>query len=212
MVSITETIMNLKIKDLIYRKDKIMPEKVCQYFIDFFKNNIEKTGKEASKKLIEGEPISYQLDNFKCLHLNNLSEKNPEIEQAKNLAFKYIEMMILNYTQFLKINISSAINSEWFTTTSNIRIIRYKEGEQILDHLDVNRRNRAACTINLNEDYEGGEFSFFSGKELYTFKTGDSIIFPAEPIFIHGTKKIKKGTRYSINCFLYNIDQANDIK
>ena len=139
MVSITETIMNLKIKDLIYRKDKIMPEKVCQYFIDFFKNNIEKTGKEASKKLIEGEPISYQLDN-------------------------------------------------------------------------VNRRNRAACTINLNEDYEGGEFSFFSGKELYTFKTGDSIIFPAEPIFIHGTKKIKKGTRYSINCFLYNINQANDIK
>ena len=35
-------------------------------------------------------------------------------------------------------------------------------------------------------------------------------MFPAEPIFIHGTKKITKGTRYRINCFLYNKDQDRD--
>jgi hypothetical protein len=28
------------------------------------------------------------------------------------------------------------------------------------------------------------------------------MIFPAEPIWIHGTKPILSGTRYSINCFL----------
>lgn len=202
--------MDLKVKDLIYRKDKIMPKEVCNYFIDLFKNNIDKTSKEASTKHIINEGLAYKLDNFKSLDLSKLYKDSPEIEKAKNLAFKYIEMMILNYTQHLKINISPVINNAWWTTTANIRVMRYQEGEQILDHLDVNKRNRAACTINLNEDYEGGEFSFFSGKELYTLKTGDSIFFPAEPIFIHGTKKITKGIRYSINCFLYNESQNKE--
>jgi len=202
--------MDLKVKDLIYRKNNIMPKEVCNYFINLFENNIEKTLREASTKHIVNEGLAYKLDNFKSLDLSKLYKDSPEIEKAKNLAFKYIEMMILNYTQHLKINISPVINNAWWTTTANIRVMRYQEGEQILDHLDVNKRNRAACTINLNEDYEGGEFSFFSGKELYTLKTGDSIFFPAEPIFIHGTKKITKGIRYSINCFLYNESQNKE--
>ena len=28
------------------------------------------------------------------------------------------------------------------------------------------------------------------------------MIFPAEPIWIHGTEPITEGTRYAINCFL----------
>jgi len=29
------------------------------------------------------------------------------------------------------------------------------------------------------------------------------MLFPAEPIWIHGTEPITKGIRYSINCFLH---------
>jgi len=194
--------MDLKVKDLIYRKNNIMPKEVCNYFINLFKQNIEKTQKEASTKHIVNEGSAYKLDNFKSLDLSKLYKDNPEIEKAKNLAFRYIEMMILNYTQFLKINITPVIGNSWWTTTANIRVMRYREGEQILDHLDVNKRNRAACTINLNEDYEGGEFRFFDGQIKEVFKTGDAMIFPAEPIWIHGTEPITKGTRYAVNCFL----------
>ena len=31
------------------------------------------------------------------------------------------------------------------------------------------------------------------------------MLFPAEPIWIHGTEPITKGTRYSINCFLHDL-------
>jgi predicted 2-oxoglutarate/Fe(II)-dependent dioxygenase YbiX len=61
---------------------------------------------------------------------------------------------------------------------------------------------RASCTLNLNENYEGGDFRFFNGKLKEKFKTGDAMIFPAEPIWIHGTEPITKGARYSVNCFL----------
>ena len=76
-------------------------------------------------------------------------------------------------------------------------------GQSIIDHSDVDYRTRASCTLNLNEDYEGGEFRFFNGQIKESFKTGDAILFPAEPIWIHGTEPIIKGTRYAINCFLH---------
>ena len=38
--------------------------------------------------------------------------------------------------------------------------------------------------------------------KIYIYKTGDAMIFPAEPIWIHGTEPITKGIRYSVNCFL----------
>jgi hypothetical protein len=81
--------------------------------------------------------------------------------------------MVLNYTQYLKINITPAIVSDYMQKTNNIRIMRYKEGQEIKDHLDIgNTNNRASCTINLNSNYEGGEFSFFSGKTFIKFKRG----------------------------------------
>ena len=84
----------------------------------------------------------------------------------------------------------------------NIRILKYEKGSSIKDHTDVANTIRASCTLNLNEDYEGGEFRFFDGQIKETFKTGDAMIFPAEPIWIHGTEPITKGVRYAINCFL----------
>jgi predicted 2-oxoglutarate/Fe(II)-dependent dioxygenase YbiX len=112
--------------------------------------------------------------------------------------------MVRKYHDFLKQNISSAIPIDWMNATSNIRMLKYSIGEQIKDHLDISLVNRASCTLNLNENYEGGEFTFFSGKHIETFKTGDAMIFPAEQIWIHGTKPVTKGIRYSINCFLKN--------
>ena len=87
--------------------------------------------------------------------------------------------------------------------SSNIRILKYKQGDYIKDHLDYDGTVRASCTLNLNEDYEGGEFRFFNGQVKRSFKTGDAMLFPAEPIWIHGTEPITKGIRYSINCFLH---------
>ena len=193
--------MNLKITDLIYRQNRLVPEDKCKYFIDIFENNIHNTVKEQSVKQIEGKSLFRQEDNHKILNLSKNYE-NEEIKEAADLAAFYISLMVLNYINYLKINISKAITDYWINKTSNIRILKYSTGEQILDHLDVDPYNRASCTLNLNEEYTGGEFSFFSGKRLETFKTGDAMIFPAEQIWVHGTKPVLSGERYAINCFL----------
>jgi hypothetical protein len=193
--------MNLKITDLIFRQNNLIPKDKCKYFIDIFEKNINNSVKENSLKYIEGTDIFRKQDNFKCLNLSKLYEID-DIKEAADLAVFYISLMVLNYTNFLKINISKAITDRFICKTSNIRILKYSKGEQIIDHLDIDSSIRSSCTLNLNDDYTGGEFTFFSGKHVETFRTGDAMIFPAEPIWIHGTKPILSGSRYAINCFL----------
>lgn len=196
--------MNLKIKDLIYRQNNLIPKDKCKYFIDIYEKHKDKAHKEHSIKYIEGKNNIQVVDNYKCLNLSMLYNDNNEIKEAADIASIYIHIMILNYINYLKINISKSITDKFINKTSNIRILKYSTGEQILDHLDIDQSVRASCTLNLNENYTGGEFTFFSGKHIETFKTGDAMIFPAELIWIHGTKPILSGERYAINCFLKN--------
>jgi len=193
--------MDLKIKDLIFRQNNFIPIDKCNYFINIFKEYISYSYFEESLKYIEDEKHFFKFDDYQCLNLSKLYHIE-EIKKAADLACFYIDLMVLNYTNFLKIKISKAITETNINKTSNIRILKYSKGAKIMDHLDINHSVRASCTLNLNEHYTGGEFTFFSGKHIETFKTGYCMIFPAEPIWIHGTKPIISGERYSINCFL----------
>ena len=199
--------MNLKITDLIYRKNKFLKKESCNYFINIFEKYPNLIEKEKSLKYIENKKHEIEEDNYKSLDLNFNANNNDEIKTALLKAWEYITPVIKEYVDYLKSNISSAITIDFINSTSNIRILKYSKGHLIKDHLDVGAYIRASCTINLNEDYTGGELTFFSGKHVETFKTGDIMIFPAEPIWIHGTNPIEKGTRYAINCFLHSEDK-----
>ena len=143
--------MNLKIKELIFRQNNLLPKDKCKYFIDIFEKYVAYTFEENSIKYIEGNSLFRKKDNYKVLNLSKNYE-NEEIKKAADLAVFYISIMVLNYTNFLKIKISKAITDYWINSTSNIRILKYSKGEQIIDHLDVDSNTRASCTLNLNEE------------------------------------------------------------
>jgi hypothetical protein len=192
----------LDIRQLIYRQEKLITKNQCAYFIDFFEKHVDKSATETSTKYRIKEEIKNEEDNFLSLNLSKLYNETG-FKKISDISFSLISTMVLNYTQYLKINITPAIVSNYMQKTNNIRIMRYKEKQEIKDHLDIGiSNNRASCTINLNSNYEGGEFSFFSGKHLLNLKEGEGMIFPAEQIWIHGVRPVTKGTRYAINCFL----------
>lgn len=186
----------------MYRVDGLIPEDICNYFINFYNKN-------ENEKIIEKETSykyktnTFETDNFNSMNLSFLSLKDEKYKKPLNVAKRYLSIMITNYVMHIKKNICPTFNMDYVTQSENIRILKYKKGEFIGDHSDVDQRIRASCTLNLNENYEGGEFRFFDGKEKLSFKTGDALFFPAEPIWVHGTEPIKNGTRYSINCFLF---------
>lgn len=189
-----------KISDLKYRINSLVPKNVCQKIIDIFEKHPELNGLEESYKF---KTNKQETDNYKCLNLSRIQNPNEDILYALNKAKIYISIMILNYVNHIKIKkIAPNFNDLNIKYTNNIRILKYEKGQCIKDHTDVEHNTRGSCTLNLNENYEGGEFTFFDGQIKESFKTGDAMLFPAEPIWIHGTEPVTKGSRYSINCFL----------
>jgi hypothetical protein len=190
-----------KITDLKFHINKLIPPDICKYFIDFYENNFQYSTTESSYKY---ETKQLEEDNFKCINLTKLSLDNKNFIKPLELSKKYINIMITNYVLYIKKNICPTFDSMNISRSHNIRILKYEKGHFIKDHSDVDGSIRASCTLNLNENYEGGDFKFFNGQVKHSFKTGDAMLFPAEPIWIHGTEPITKGTRYSINCFLHS--------
>jgi len=189
-----------KISDLKYRINGLVPKNHCKQLIDIFEKYPELNRLESSYKY---KTKQHEMDNFKCLNLSRIDNPNEDIQYALNTVKNYINIMVINYVTYIQSKrISPTFNNHLINSSQNIRIIKYEEGQCIKDHCDVDENIRASCTLNLNEDYEGGEFRFFDGQIKHSFKTGDAMIFPAEPIWIHGTEPITKGARYSINCFL----------
>jgi len=193
-------IKNIKITDLKFHVDKLVSKDVCDYFINIYENNSKHTYFENSYKF---ETKKQEEDNYKCMNLTKLSLEDKNFIKPLELAKRYISIMITNYVLYIQKNICPTFDSKLISQSDNVRILKYAKGQFIKDHSDVTADSRASCTLNLNEDYEGGEFRFFDGQIKHSFKTGDAMIFPAEPIWIHGTEPITKGARYSINCFLH---------
>ena len=194
--------MNYKISDLKYRINSLVPENLCHKIIEIFEKYPELHLTESSYKF---KTEKHEQDNFKCLNLSEINNPNEDILYALNEVKKYISIIITNYVLYIKSKkISPTFSDKLIGFSSNIRILKYDVGQCIKDHSDVGGTTRASCTLNLNEDYEGGEFRFFDGQIKEVFKTGDAMLFPAEPIWIHGTEPVTKGTRYSINCFLHS--------
>ena len=196
--------MNIKLLDLIYRLNGLVSKKSCEYFISSFENNIKLVGPESSLKYGGEHDGKKVVDNFDSLPLHSYLD-NKEIKAVYDLACVYLETALLNYVSHLKKNVCSTILKSQYNYPTAVRILRYQKGSQILDHSDainVGRPIYAACTLNLNNDYTGGEFSFFDGRHLETFSTGDAMVFPSSPMWIHGTKPIISGTRYCINAFI----------
>ena len=65
------------------------------------------------------------------------------------------------------------------------------------DHFDLNPRVLSISFL-LNDNYEGGEFSFFGGEHILPKETGSAIVFPSNFCFPHAVLPVTKGDRHAI--------------
>jgi len=59
-------------------------------------------------------------------------------------------------------------------------------------------------TMYINDDYEGGDISFYINGTFVDYKPepGSILIFPSKPPFYHGVKKIKNGQKFLVRKFI----------
>ena len=79
-------------------------------------------------------------------------------------------------------------------------LLRYKTGDYVKKHVDTSsdQHRTLSCSLILNDDYQGGEISFFDGEVKPNLKKGDLLIFPSSFTYPHQVLPVTSGTRYSI--------------
>lgn len=93
-------------------------------------------------------------------------------------------------------------------TLSGGLLHRYTVGDCFEKHIDINDEfinRRYNIGIQLNNDYEGGDYNYWIGNELYSFskETGTAILYPVD--MLHEITEITKGNRIS---FVTHIGKA----
>jgi hypothetical protein len=189
--------MDLKYCDTIYVARNFLTKKQCKIFIKEYEENKQFSLYETSTSYITNStersncsvfPINPETNSFNLIH--NLSKK------FINEWVEYLDTFKSFFVRVLKENLKYS---------HSYRIIKYEKGGYIHPHIDWDHFIHASMTFNLNDEYEGGEFVFFNGKYSIKLGTGDAIIFPADPFWVHEIRPIISGTRYSINTFICSL-------
>jgi predicted 2-oxoglutarate/Fe(II)-dependent dioxygenase YbiX len=78
--------------------------------------------------------------------------------------------------------------------------LRYTKGGFYRKHTDsfVKEPRSLSCSFALNDDFAGGEWSFFDADYSLSPPKGSVILFPSNFMFPHEILKIRDGVRYSV--------------
>jgi hypothetical protein len=91
----------------------------------------------------------------------------------------------------------------------SINFVKYEKGQHFYYHAD--HGFSYVCTVSsiayLNDEYEGGELSFYTLDLKHKPTYGDIIIFPSAYIYAHASLPVTSGVKYSaVTMFDYNDD------
>lgn len=186
------------LEDQILLIPKLLNDTECQQLIDYF--SLEKEYTENSYNVTTENAEN---SNF------TVNEIELDSDEYK-LAFAKIELALTKWVQHLEM--FNAFNTKMLKNNLNyphkIRLMKYEKDAFIHPHTDFSDFSYASCTLNLNDTYTGGEFSFFNKKYTLNLQKGDALVFPNSYFWVHEVLKILSGTRYSINSFILSVPDS----
>lgn len=156
----------------------------------------------------EGSPLMV-IDNDKSTPNNIVRMKDKaRVTERVLLGDRHKDLTALVRTVFLELT-RKCIGEEleWFETPD---LMRYHEGGYYVRHADsqnydaeTNMWNKVidrdlGILIYLNEDFEGGELSFYNLNYQIRPRAGAAVLFPSDQRFLHQAETVKEGVRYAI--------------
>ena len=180
-----------ELKDYILVLENVIPDKLCNDILNEYENSNEWLDTTiGSKGYINKETRNCTTIG---MSLNETIEKNKNIR--KNLddkVFECTKKTIKIYNEkFKQANISK---------DTGYNLLKYEKGGFFTQHVDsfTEIPRTISCSFTLNDNFKGGEFSFFNNTLVYSLKKGSAIMFPSNFLYPHSVLPVIDGTRYSI--------------
>jgi translation initiation factor 2 beta subunit (eIF-2beta)/eIF-5 len=179
-----------EIKDYISIMDNAIPNNLCEEIIKEY--NKSPDWEEAG---ISHGSVNKEIRNCKIIgiSLDTIINKNKDIrKKIDDDIFECAKKVMTKYNEkFTHTNISK---------DTGYNLLKYEHGGFYTEHVDsfTNAPRTISCSFTLNDDFIGGDFSFFNNKITYPLKKGSAIIFPSNFMYPHSVLPIVQGTRYSI--------------
>ena len=179
-----------ELKDYILVLEDIIPEILCNDILNEYKNCNEW---ENSK--IKGNHVDKESRNCTTIgmSLKKVIEKNKDVRKIlDDEVFKFAKKAIKIYNEKF---IHACISKD-----TGYDLLKYEKGGFYLQHVDsfTEIPRTISCSFILNDDFKGGQFSFFNNNTIYSIKKGSAIMFPSNFLYPHSILPVIDGTRYSI--------------
>jgi hypothetical protein len=182
-----------KLTDFIVQKN-VIPEELCKEMIELTAN--DHWQQHQWYVVQDDKSMSYEDKELDVLF------PDPVITQ------KLFELVVGNFAEYFTACRSLHSEIDYIKTVHNccgIRLNRYSAGTMMRPHIDhihslFDGHQKGIPVLSmigiLNDNYEGGELTFFEDHNIET-RTGDIIIFPSCFLYPHAIQEVVKGTRYS---------------
>lgn len=151
----------------IYVIENIMSDSECEFFIDYINSN---DNKDTDDNIVRAFVRNLQNNNESDIIVNK------KIHSLCNKLFRSI----------IKINPFVEINGDIFYHLRKIygpTSLHTDEVPSTVNNFIDNKIRTIALIINLNDDYQGGEFHFPKQNVTHKMKRGSAILFP--PFWTH---------------------------
>ena len=180
-----------KLKDYIFVLENIIPDKLCNDILNEYENS-----KEWLDTAVGGKgDINKEIRNCTTIgmSLNKVIEKNKNLRKIlDDEVFECAKKSIENYNEKFK--------QAHISKDSGYQLLKYEKGGFYTQHVDsfTEIPRTISCSFTLNDNFKGGEFSFFNNTFMYSLKKGSAIMFPSNFLYPHSVLPVINGTRYSI--------------
>jgi len=176
-----------KLKNYIGVFNNIVPSTLCDEIINYY----ELSDKWKDAQIGKGK-VTKEVRNCMTINLSDTNDKSVFDKPLYEIASNALKRYALKHPV-----LENIIRSD-----EGYQLLKYEEKSFYTYHVDINNEWPGARTLSLslilNDDYKGGELSFFNGEYKVKTKKGMAIMFPSNFMYDHAVLPVKKGVRYSI--------------
>ena len=174
------------LNDFIHCYENIIDLQVCEKIIDQSQN----------LDFTKGTTTDGELSDLRKCYMRDVEK------EFEDYIFKGVGKVLEKYSEQHK-NFYTGLTME-DTGYTHLIYLGSEKGEykEHVDQYDLHPRV-LSCSFILNENYQGGDFSFFNGAYVVPKKVGSAVVFPSNFCFPHAVTPVSNGNRHSIITWMH---------